>query len=152
VIPSPRAAVAKGKGRKPRLATGFLVDENVPPEVSELIVARGYKVAHIGRTAPYLSPAPPKSTEDARLKAALKSLIFITQDKRLLGPGAFPSKHRGVFVLDTDGRRSLDLAVLLFDRVPWRRDDLFVNRRFLVSEARFQEIDLDGSKTSLPWT
>src|SRR6266545_2656024 len=93
--------------RKERKARGFLVDENMPAEVSDYIAARGFRVAHIGRHEPHLEPAPAKGTEDARLKKLAQDYILITLDKRLLAPGAFPNQHRGVFVIDAAGSSPL---------------------------------------------
>jgi hypothetical protein len=148
--------MARRQSKKSTHAEGFLVDENVPAEVSDLIASHGYKVAHIGRTAPYLLPAPAKGTKDPQLKKWVQRLILITEDKGLLEPGGFPNKHRGVFVLDLthssaiDVIESLFIHPLFFTRF-WKDDFLYINRRFRVAKDRFEEVALDGSVSGRIW-
>jgi hypothetical protein len=146
--------VAKRKGRpepKHARAVGFLVDENTPAEVSEWIAARGYRVAHIGRSGPHLIDAPPKGTPDARLKPAVAELIFVTQDRRLLRAGAFPADHRGVFVLDAENAGALELVQELFQNTDWKKDPYVARRRFIVRRGKLVEVESDGTESTRWW-
>ncbi len=135
----------KKPSKKESAALGFLADENVPTDVSDFIAFRGYRVAHIGRSAPYLLQAPATGTPDALLKKAVQSLIFITQDKRLVRPGAFPNDHRGIFVLDTGGPKAIDLVIQLFRDIRWADDVRFRIRKFVVSEGAIEEVAPGGT-------
>jgi hypothetical protein len=116
-----------------------------PPEISDLFATK-YRVAHIGRDKDYLTvAAPTKGTEDARLKSWVEDLIFITNDKRLLRAGAFPNKHRGVFVLDGDAASLFHLARLVFNARDWLRHDYDMrNRRFIITRDSMVEVASSG--------
>ena len=142
--------MAKRTDQKEAAARGFLVDENVPAEVSEFIAAQGFRVAHIGRTEDHLLEAPPKGTPDSLLKKSLQNLVLITQDRRMLRAGAMPAKHRGLFVIDST--RSTPLAIVqdLFRKTDWTDDPLLIGRRFLVALDHLEEVEPDGRK-SVEW-
>lgn len=137
--------------KKPAKATGFLVDENVPADVSDYIAAVGYKVAHIGRNQPFLLEALLKGTPDSLLKKHLQRLVFITMDKRLLAAGALPNKHRSVFVLDVTNTSSLALIQQLFDNTNWAEDPVLKGRKFLIRRDRMEEIEPDCSVSERWW-
>jgi hypothetical protein len=131
--------------RKPKHAFGFLVDENLPPAVSEFIRQRAYRVAHVGRDRDYLLQSPPKGTKDATFKKWMQRLVLITKDVKMLRPGRLPKRHRGVFVIDCADSSIMSVLQELFELTDWKRDELYINRRFVISPNSIEEVARDGT-------
>jgi hypothetical protein len=74
-------------------------------------------------------------------------MIFITKDKKLLKPGRFPSKNRGVFVLDCSDSTIMNTIYHLFDigQYLWKKDFVLTDRRFMIGVDFFNELNLDGT-------
>jgi hypothetical protein len=143
--------MARRQAKHLKAAAGFLVDENLAPAVSDFIAVQGYRVAHIGREAEYLLPAPATGTKDPMLKSALQSLILITKEQGFLDAGAVPNHHRGIFVIEASNATLMDVVRRLFAHVDWKQDPMLRGRRFLVSIDRCTEIAPDGSQEQRWW-
>jgi hypothetical protein len=136
--------MARREVKKPK-KPGFLFDEDVPAELADYALYKGYKTLAVKDVHP--------GAGDHKFRGLLKEWVLVSRDKGWIQVGTVPKKHKGVIVLDAGqkGRRTLITlfveVLITLQQAGFGIYDLD-NRRFLWGD-KLVEIAPDGSQATI---